>query len=813
MTNAKLMKSFIAARRDAIAADFRHLNDMQLEGALTTEGPLLILAGAGSGKTTVLINRIANLIRYGRGSDTDFVPDGITEQDVLLLRQYAASPAAADAQRVRELCAVEPVEPWRIIAITFTNKAAGELRSRLEAMLGADAGDIWAQTFHSACVRILRRDAELVGFSHSFTIYDTSDSVSTMKRIIKDLNLDEKTFTANYILGQISRAKDSMQSAEEYCAEAEASYDIRKKFVGMAYREYERRLRDANALDFDDLIFYTVKLLRENEDVRDYYRRRFRYVLIDEYQDTNRSQYMLASLLTGEDGNICVVGDDDQSIYKFRGATIENILLFEQRYKKARVIRLEQNYRSTGHILSAANAVIRNNTGRKGKELWTAQGPGEKLTLSIADDEAAEARFVASTILDGFAAGANWRDFAVLYRMNAQSNQFEYAFKRAGIPYRVIGGTRFFDRAEIKDVLAYLCVVANPADDLRLSRIVNVPARGIGQKTVDTARDIAAAESRPLFDVLKGCRDYAELSRSASKILAFTDMIDSLRGLLGELSPDEIYDAVLESSGYLRALQEKNDPENEARIENVKELKSNILGYMNEVEEPTLAGFLDEIALYTTLDQYDEDSDYAVMMTMHSVKGLEFPTVFVVGAENGIFPGVQAIGDPDEMEEERRLCYVAITRAKKKLYLTCARRRMLFGRTQANLPSRFIDEIPVEDIDKPEEKRPAMWNFGGTDGGSGYEEYARYNREPQTRTYSTPSQRPARAHSPAPAPKSAAMSLTVGDRVVHKAFGNGTVTAVTPMAGGDALLSVDFGGTVKKLMLKTASAFMKKEQT
>ncbi|NLA87634.1 MAG: UvrD-helicase domain-containing protein, partial [Clostridiales bacterium] len=494
MTEQSFTEKYIQARRDVIALDFMHLNDMQRQAVMTTEGPLLLLAGAGSGKTTVLINRIAGLIKYGRGADTDEIPASATEEDLEFLEGYAKNPAPENAERAARLCAVEPVEPWRIIAITFTNKAADELKARLERMLGTGANDVWAMTFHSACVRILRRDIDRLGFDRSFTIYDSADSQSLMKRILKELDLDDKTYPYRTVLNYISKAKDEMISAEAYYNAADKSGDIRKRHIGRAYLEYSNRMKASNALDFDDLILFAVRLFAEHPDVLGYYQRRFRYVLIDEYQDTNNLQYLLAGALAGGHENICVVGDDDQSIYKFRGATIETILSFESKYKNARVIRLEQNYRSTGHILDAANDVIKNNKGRKGKKLWTDQEDGDKLTLYIARDEREEAQYVTEQIIGDVAGGDNWSDHAVLYRLNAQSNQLEYAFKRSGVPYRIVGGTRFFDRAEIKDMLAYLCVVLNPTDDLRLLRIVNTPTRGIGQVTLELGGEIAGTK-------------------------------------------------------------------------------------------------------------------------------------------------------------------------------------------------------------------------------------------------------------------------------------------------------------------------------
>ena len=794
-------KRYIAARKKVVEAEFAKLNPMQREAVLATEGPLLVLAGAGSGKTTVLINRIANLLKYGRASDTDEVPESATEAELAVLE-------AGPSEEASRLAAFEPVEPWRIIAITFTNKAADEMKSRLERMLGESANDIWARTFHSACVRILRRDADRLGYPKDFTIYDTSDRLSVMKAILKEMDLDEKVYPPKAILARLDSARDELLSPEAYAAKYGNSPDPRARKIAEVYKVYAARLFAAGAMDFDDLLYNTVRLFQEHQDVLEHYQRQFKYVLIDEYQDTNNLQYMLASMLADGWGNICVVGDDDQSIYKFRGATIENILSFEKQYKLCRTIRLEQNYRSTGHILSAANAVIAHNTERKGKTLWTNAGQGQKLLLYTARNEDDEAQFVASRILAHRGGGGNFRDCAVLYRMNAQSNRLEFAFKRNGIPYKVVGGMRFFDRAEVKDVLAYLCVILSPSDDLRLRRIINSPPRGIGAKTIDTAAEIALRESRSLYDVISRANQYEELSRSAARLIGFTDMMAELRAMAESQPVDLLYDAVLDRSGYVRALQEKGGDEAMARLENVNELKTNILGYIKETGDATLAGFLDEVALYTDIDSYDRDTDCAVMMTMHSAKGLEFPEVYIVGMEEGLFPGVRCIGEPEEMEEERRLCYVALTRARERLYLSCARQRMIFGRTSMNLPSRFTEEIPEEDLERQgvsAQKKP------GAD-----EEAERPARQFDKKRYygsfGAERQRPNQVHAPSPAPAASEKpKFNLGDRVVHRAFGKGEITKVTPM-GGDALIEITFDEVgVKRLMLRAASQHMKKE--
>ena len=797
MLTDKQCSEFASLRRAAIALDYPNLNPEQLQAVLTTQGPLLLLAGAGSGKTTVLIHRVANLIRYGRGSDSTEVPGWVTEEDLNFLRGYVDHPTPEGKEYAARLCELDPAPPWTILAITFTNKAAGELKDRLERVLGPQALDIWASTFHSACVRILRRDIERLGFPSSFTIYDTDDSLRVVKDCLKELGMDEKLFPPRSVLGAISKAKDQMQLAEDFHKEARKSGDFRLEQIARLYTLYQKRLWEAGALDFDDIIFHTVRLLQQDGEVLAYYQNKFRYVLIDEYQDTNHMQYLLASLLAGGHKNICVVGDDDQSIYRFRGATIENILSFESQYKNAQCIRLEQNYRSTKTILSAANHVIRRNQGRKGKELWTAGAQGDKVHLYTAMNESDEAQYVANTILEHYRQGRRWRDHAVLYRMNAQSYQLELAFKRTGIPYRVIGGTRFFDRAEVKDMLAYLCVISNPQDDLRLSRIINVPARGIGATTVERARAIAAQEGVSLWQVISQPEGYPALQKAGAKLGAFTALIRDLQAMSG-MDLGAFYEIVMERTGYAAMLQVKPDVENRTRLENIRELLTSIKGYMENTDSPSLAGFLDEIALYTDLDNHDPNEDAVVMMTMHSAKGLEFPVVFVVGMEEGIFPGMRCIGDEEEMEEERRLCYVALTRAKEQLHLTCASMRMLYGRTSANRPSRFAGEIPPELLEqsgRSYQERSRPWESGSS-----------FVPSPQARPKPIPTPgRPIPTQSTSPA-----LTLQKGDSVQHKAFGRGLVLSVQKM-GGDALVEIAFDtvGT-KRLMLKSASQHLSK---
>ena len=823
---------YVAARQAVIARDFARLNPEQRRGVMTTEGPLLLLAGAGSGKTTVLINRVANLLTYGRGSDSEEVPSWATEDDLAFLEHYPDKPTAQERYRAIHLCAVEPAAPWSVLAVTFTNKAAGELRDRLQSYGIEGAESVWALTFHSACVRFLRRDIDRLGFSNDFTIYDTDDSRRVIKDIVKEMGLDEKAFPPREVLSVISRAKDAMESAQDFARRWNGSGDWRRERIAKIYARYDQTLREAYALDFDDILLHAVTLLQSYPEVRDYYRSKFRYVLIDEYQDTNRLQYLLMRQLVGKNGNICVVGDDDQSIYKFRGADISNILNFEKEYRGTRTIRLEQNYRSTSHILDAANAVIRNNTGRKGKTLWTDRGDGDKVTIKTVFNEADEANFVVSSIMMDYNRGRNWRDNAILYRMNAQSNALEYAFKRNGVPYQVVGGMKFFERAEIKDMLSYLAVINNPADDLRLRRIINTPARGIGNTSIERVQMLSQEQGVPMMAVLREAGNYAVLKNGAKKLEQFAQMIDSLREAAQETELADFYDLVCEKSGYVRALQEKMDMESRGRLENVQELKSNILGFLDrDPEDPTLSGFLNEIALYTDLDSATEDN-CVTMMTMHSAKGLEYESVYVVGMEEGIFPGTRAQGDEEELEEERRLCYVAMTRAKEKLTLTNARQRLLFGRTTPNAPSRFLEEIPDTEADWLGKPAPAVPHFGFGEDDAPFSDYGGYGERRGSYTGGYGERRSygagyggsygarsagascggGKKTAPAAAgpAKTAAplLKLDTGDMVNHKTFGNGMVLSVTPM-GGDALIEVAFDkvGT-KKLMLKTAGVHM-----
>lgn len=726
----------------------KKMNPRQLEAVLHTEGPLLILAGAGSGKTTVLINRIAYII----------------DQSL--------------------------AKPWQILAITFTNKAAGELKERLTAMLGDTGGDVWAATFHSTCARILRRAGDRIGYSSHFTVYDTDDSKRLVKDCQKALNIDDKMISHKSILSEISHAKDSMLSPADY--QAAAGSDFRLAKIGAVYELYQKRLREADAMDFDDLLGNTVELFRQCPDVLEYYQNRFRYIMVDEYQDTNQVQYEFVRLLAGKSKNLCVVGDDDQSIYKFRGATIENIMSFEKSYPNAKVIRLEQNYRSTKNILNAANAVISNNEERKGKTLWTENPEGDKIQIHTSSNEQDEAGFVATTILEQVAKGRKYSDFAVLYRMNSQSNILEKVFVKSGIPYRIIGGHRFYERREIRDMIAYLSVINNPSDEIRLRRIVNQPKRSIGDKTIATASEIAGALGESLLEVLGRADEFDSLRRASVKLKAFYDMMQELIDANDDesVSLHELYELILEKTGYIEALRGEKE-EAETRIENINELASNLLKFQEENgEEATLSAFLEEVSLMTDIDNYDETADTVVMMTMHSAKGLEFPVVFLPGFEEGIFPGLQAIYDPNEIQEERRLCYVAITRAKESLYLLNADSRMLFGSTSRNRPSRFSLEIPLDLINKTREQDWRKPDLG--------------TKMPVAETELRRKSATAAMHFGQVTPPARSGNVfKTGDMVQHKTFGKGLVISATPM-GNDVLLEIAFEQGTKKLMANFA---------
>ena len=788
--------AFLQLRREIIENEFRRMNDMQKKAVFQVNGPLLILAGAGSGKTTVLVNRIANLIRFGDAYNSDFAQRTPDEHDMELMRRYLSGNHTVYPQ-IADVLSVDAPKPWQILAITFTNKAANELKERLAVMLGEDSVDLWASTFHSACVRILRRNADKLGFTNRFTIYDTDDSRRVMKECQRLLDIEDRFLPHKMILSEISRAKDALVTPEEFLKSA--GEDVRLRKIGECYAKYQQLLKNADAMDFDDLIFHTVRLLEENEDVAEHYRRQFRYVMVDEYQDTNHAQYRLTGLLADGYRNICVVGDDDQSIYRFRGATIENILSFETRYPDAAVIRLEQNYRSTQNILDAANAVIANNSQRKGKNLWTANGAGEKITLETTEDETAEAAFIAEKITDSVANGRRFADHAVLYRMNAMSGPIERALVKNAIPYRIIGGHKFYDRMEIRDALAYLSVVNNPSDRVRLQRIINVPKRGIGDTTVQRANEIADLLGVPLFEVFKTADEYDVLKRAAGKLKDFAAMMERLSALAQEAQPAEVLSRVLEETAYVESL--RTEPEKfDDRVQNLNELSATLVRFTEENPEGTLGDYLEEVALLTDIDNYNADSDTVVLMTLHAAKGLEFPVVFIPGLEEGVFPGQQSMYVDSEVEEERRLAYVGITRAKERLYLTHAKSRMIYGSTNYYRPSRFVAEIPEKLLEI--HRRTGFRERAGLTGGSSFS----FGKGALPHTQNTVSvnrgfSKPAvTAGNRAPLPE-----LKPGDTVEHKAFGTGVVASCRPM-GNDVLLEIAFQkvGT-KKLMARMAN--------
>lgn len=772
----------LALRRAVLEKDFARMNGRQKQAVFTVNGPLLILAGAGSGKTTVLINRIANILRYGDAYNSTYLRDDLDENDIAACKAYIenGTPLTTESQ---EHLSVSACAPWRIMAITFTNKAAGELKDRLCAMLGETANDIWASTFHSTCARILRRDGERIGYSSHFTVYDTDDQRRLMKSILKELDISEKNITPKSILNEISRAKDSLISPAEYALTV--GDDFRLKIISRAYTTYQKRLEDADAMDFDDLINKVVELFKKCPDVLEYYQNRFRYLMVDEYQDTNHAQYTFVRMLAEKSGNLCVVGDDDQSIYKFRGATIENILSFENTFQNATVIRLEQNYRSTQNILDAANAVIEHNTERKGKTLWTQNGTGAMIHLHTAENETDEAECITKIILDGVAAGRKFSDYAVLYRMNSQSLTFERNFAKSGVPHRIIGGTRFYERREIREMIAYLSVINNPSDEMRLRRIINTPKRSIGDRSVEVAAQIGQQTGETLFEVVSHAKDYPALSRAATKMTLFAAQMQGLIELNNdeEVTLGELYDELVERIDYLNFLK-TDDPESaEDRAANVQELASNLRRFEEENPEGTLSDFLEEVSLITDIDNYDNNADSVVLMTVHSAKGLEFPVVFLPGMEENIFPGMASVYVPSEVEEERRLAYVAITRAKEELYIFHAESRMIFGMTNRNRVSRFVEEIPAMLIEHTRSRdysaRPvSMPSFGGA--------------KPFGEASKTKSVAEAGGFTPKPRVKPApAGTYRVGDTVLHKAFGTGLIVSATPMAN-DTLLEVAF---------------------
>ncbi|MBQ6848243.1 MAG: UvrD-helicase domain-containing protein [Clostridia bacterium] len=789
--------NYTELRKNVIKKYFNNMNDRQFEAITKVDGPLLVLAGAGSGKTTVLVNRILNLVKFGAAPDCETVPND-ADFDI------SAGLDFLDGKKddlPNGAFSINAPKPWEILAITFTNKAAGELKERIINRLGDEGSGVWAGTFHSICGKILRTNgnAERLGYTTRFTIYDTDDQRRLMKSIMKEHNIDEKFVPHKSVLAAISSAKDKLISPDEFASQN--SFDFRQKTVAQLYILYQKALKKADAMDFDDMIVNTVELLDKNADVLDYYKNKFKYVMVDEYQDTNYAQYVLVSLLASGRDNLCVVGDDDQSIYRFRGATIENILNFEDEYKDAVTIRLEQNYRSTANILSAANRVIANNKGRKGKTLWTDNGDGSLITVHTAADEREEARFVVDSILENVSDGEKYCDHAILYRMNAQSNVLENVLARSGIPYKVIGGTRFYDRKEIKDVVSYLHLINNNRDDIRLRRIINEPKRAIGETTVSKAAEIANQLGISIYEVLKSADEYAPLSRASAKIKMFCDIIDKLTELSETLSISELFQQILDLTGYIRAF-EADGEEGQDRIDNVKEFASSIAQYELENDEPTLSDFLEQLSLISDIDSLDTDSDRVVLMTIHSAKGLEFKNVYLVGLEEGIFPGNQSIyGGTEEIEEERRLAYVAITRAKRNLYITNAATRLIFGSTTRNLPSRFLKEIPTEFCNVSS----AVQSYNFYNNNHSFDTGYSYSTSKAKPTVSTVTNAKSFASSFATAKSTISSSnYSVGQRVSHKTFGEGMILNVIPM-GADTMLEIAFYNVgTKKIMANYA---------
>ncbi len=777
---------FLKIRKQIIENRYKGLNAKQKEAVFTTEGPLLVLAGAGSGKTTVIINRIAHLIEYGRAYYDNEVPM-VSEEEMEVLSWYASGEVDEIPESMEEFLSVSPVSPYNILAITFTNKAAAELKARLSKRLGDIGNDVMASTFHSACVKFLRRDADKIGYDRNFNIFDTADVLTVIKECMKELNIDSKNFSPKAFSAVISRAKDRLLSPEGFIKEV--GKDFFGEVAGKVYALYQEKLKNYNAFDFDDLIGCTVRLFEENPKVLEYYQNRFKYILVDEYQDTNHAQYRLVSLLAGKSKNLCVVGDDDQSIYKFRGADISNILGFEEEFKTAKIIKLEENYRSTGNVLSAANGVIKNNKGRRGKELWTKNEQGDKIIVYRADDERGEAKFITDKINELTESGISFNDTVILYRMNAQSRVIEDALIHGAIPYRVLGGLRFYDRKEIKDLTSYLRLIQNNGDNVALKRIINEPKRGIGDTTIEKIENIAREENKSMYEICLSCGEYADLSKAKSKLIGFTDIIENLKDTLAtEESLEKFVEAVINKSGMISALELEKSVENQTRIENIKEFLSMVVDAVKNNPETTLENLLEDISLVSDIDNYDESAETVTLMTLHSAKGLEFPNVFLVGMEEGIFPGMRSMETEDELEEERRLCYVGITRAKKKLFITHAKCRTLFGSTRYETESRFISEIPEELLDKqfPKRAKKTFESFDIIGGNSGKVAFDKASsslgltqEKPKSNSFA---------------------SFNEGDKVTHTAFGNGIIKSAKPM-GADLFLIIDFEGVGEKKLL------------
>ena len=787
---------YLAAKKALFDKKYSFLNEKQREAVYTIHGPLLVLAGAGTGKTTLLVNRIAYILKYGDAYFSDDVPASLDENTVTELEK-AAEASVEDIDLLLESFAPraeERVAPWNVLAITFTNKAANEMKTRLAKLIGPAATDLWCGTFHSMCLRMLRMYADEAGLRPSFTIYDTDDTKKLITECMKQLSVDEKVLSAKQIMNRISMAKNELMPPHDF--DAEVGNDHKMQQISSVYTLYQSKLHQANAVDFDDIIMRTVALLRRSERARLNYQNKFRYVLIDEFQDTNRAQFELALLLSGGHNNLMVVGDDDQSIYKFRGATIENILHFDEKVVDTKIIKLEENYRSTSNILNAANSVIRNNFGRRGKELWTKGEEGKKVFVKQFETQNDEAKFIANKIMElMIREKKKYGDFAVLYRTNAQSNALETVFAKSGMPYRVIGGHRFFDRKEVKDILAYLSVVNNPSDNLRLERIINEPKRKIGEATMTAVRRIAEDYGASIFDVMEHASKYPMIAKAQSKFQMFVILIRGLQRMAEKEKLSTVVRAAIEKSGYLDMLrQAEENGEGSERRENVEELISVAIEYEESHVDATLRGFLEEVALVSDIDNYDESSEAVVLMTIHSAKGLEFPVVFLPGMEEGVFPSQQSALIKEELEEERRLAYVALTRAEQRVYALCAKERLLFGKTLYNPKSRFLDEIGEEyKVEEILEQKPKYRTEFGE----------------KTKKFSLSNEFTSKSSLTSEVGKTKKVeSFVAGDRVKHYMFGEGTVLSVREM-GADVLYEIAFDKAGTKKLMATYAKLLK----
>ncbi len=772
-----MLAEFTKLKKEILSQKFNKLNDIQKQVAFTVNGPILILAGAGSGKTTTITNRISYMIRFGDSYHQNYLPQNLTPE---LMERLRAKKLDFYTEN---LLTYNPVDPYNILAITFTNKAAGEMRERIKSLVGNIADNMWICTFHSACVKILRQDIDKLGFDKSFAIYDAMDAKTLVKDCMEELGIDDKVISHKVFISRISYFKDKFISCENVSNYLD--HDHISGMIEKVYKLYQEKLKKFNALDFDDLLFQTVRLLKEHKDVLEKWQNRFKYIVVDEYQDTSKIQYMLISLLGAKSQNVCVVGDDDQSIYKFRGADISNILSFEKQFANATVIKLEQNYRSTQTILNGANAVIANNTNRKSKKLWTNNGEGSKIKLLNPETEREEAEKIGKIIEKYVSDGKRYSDIAILYRMNAQSRAIEEYFLRNAIPHRVVGGLRFFDRKEIKDIIAYMRVGFNSKDDISFKRIINEPKRGIGKTAIDRLTEISNKEGLSLFEVCEKIETYDELSRYHKVLREFVKLIYDFRV---EIEDIEAYaEIVINGSEYLDMLNRDDSIEARTRAENVKELLSMVKEFKEHEEDSSVGSFLENMALLSDIDNYDNEEDAVVLMSMHAAKGLEFDIVFIAGVEEGIFPSARSMGEKDELEEERRLMYVAITRAKKELYITVTRRRTLFGNTMYSRPSRFIEEIPANLVKAEEAVKPTV-----------------------TESYSFIPSFSVNASSYTVQSEVKPFELTYkeGDRVNHKKFGNGTVTGILKL-GADYKVTIIFDSGEEKNLMATFAKLTK----